>query len=752
MLATPSRYLDRPQDFQFFDPGYLRFCTMGSSQDNYSPASSILNEYRFQTTWSRHIPFLFRMNSSARLHSEVLERTFFSHSISRLNINKGFQMSGFYYPRRATTYITPSARRSNSIALKLPNKIYALSIASTLIFSDDAIASFPSYEESHLESVMSKLLAPLNSSIKAVEKNLLHAMDVDNCNMNEKLKSLSTRHDDAVSKLKKQLLTQNEALIEKMDYIGSATENRIKSQTRILENKNPEFYQKIIQHSNDQTKSIKSLSQEIRNTKAILERLSFNSESLNNKVDNIPLKIQNQLNKHYETINDAIDDSIEITKNQLKDQEETLGNGLDKLEKRLRTTIKKEVQRINQGNWYEEVKDKAAAESPATVSLQTEVAKANESGYPKLMMSSDKMRPEPELTNAGSPLALTLLDEGGHRAAAQGSKGVYSDPTLANQSGPSRPTLPNRAKLSELALVEPGGPSQPALPNRAKPSEPVPVDQGEPSEPALPNRAKLSEPALVDPGGPSQPALLDRAKLSEPVPVNQGEPSEPALPNRAKRSELALVDQGGPPEPAPMDKSELIEPMPAGDVSAARHPLPDSGGHPKPMLADEVASDRHDISSCNRPGECGGGSARERLRELIGADLPSLVAEKLHIHVDETRVSVGEPGHERRITDVARGTQLTDAVNKAQMDEAVAQVDRNASAGTAAAMAVAGLPQPTLPGKSLMTFAGATYRGQYGVALGISHVTPNNRWVLKFAANANGRGYVGMVAAGGFQW
>jgi hypothetical protein len=648
---------------------------MGSSQDDYSPASSISNEYRFQTTWSRHIPFLFRMNSSARLHSEVLERTFFSHSISRLNINKGFQMSGFYYPRRATTYITPSARRSNSITLKLPNKIYALSIASTLIFSDDAIASFPSYEESHLESVMSKLLAPLNSSIKAVEKNLLHAMDVDNCNMNEKLKSLSTRHDDAVSKLKKQLLTQNEALIEKMDYIGSATESRIKSQTRILENKNPEFYHKVIQHSNDQTKSIKSLSQEIRNTKTILERLSVNSESLNNKVDNIPLTIQKQLNKHYETINDAIDGSIEITKNQLKDQEETLGNGLDKLEKRLRTTIKKEVQRINQGNWYEEVKDKVAAESTATVSLQTEVAKANESGYPKLMLSSGNMRPEPELTNAGSPLALTLLDDGGHRAAAQGNKGVYSDPTLANQSGPSRPALPNRAKLSELALVDQGGPSQPALPNRAKLSE-----------------------------------------------------------------------------PAPVDKSELIEPMPAGDVSAARHTLPDSGGHPEPMLADEVASDRHDISSCDRPGECGGGSARERLRELIGADLPSLVAEKLHIHVDETRVSVGEPGHERRITDVARGTQPTDAVNKAQMDEAVAQVDRNASAGTAAAMAVAGLPQPTLPGKSLMTFAGATYRGQYGVALGISHVTPNNRWVLKFAANANGRGYVGMVAAGGFQW
>ncbi|MEJ2768465.1 YadA-like family protein [Mycetohabitans sp. B46] len=140
------------------------------------------------------------------------------------------------------------------------------------------------------------------------------------------------------------------------------------------------------------------------------------------------------------------------------------------------------------------------------------------------------------------------------------------------------------------------------------------------------------------------------------------------------------------------------------------------------------------------------------LREAIAAELPAVMNEQLGISVDEAHVSVGTPGHERKITHVARGTAPTDAVNKAQLDEAVARVDRDASAGIAAAMAVAGLPQPTLPGKSLATFAAATYRGQYGAALGISHVTPNNRWVFKLAANANGRGYFGAVASGGFQW
>lgn len=133
------------------------------------------------------------------------------------------------------------------------------------------------------------------------------------------------------------------------------------------------------------------------------------------------------------------------------------------------------------------------------------------------------------------------------------------------------------------------------------------------------------------------------------------------------------------------------------------------------------------------------------LREVI-RELPP------GITVDDTRVSVGTPGHERRIVNVAPGIQPTDAVNKAQLDSAVAQVVRDTSAGIAAAMAVAALPQPTAPGKSLATLGTATYRGQYGAAIGISHVTPNNRWILKFAANATGRGHVGMAAAGGFQW
>lgn len=143
-------------------------------------------------------------------------------------------------------------------------------------------------------------------------------------------------------------------------------------------------------------------------------------------------------------------------------------------------------------------------------------------------------------------------------------------------------------------------------------------------------------------------------------------------------------------------------------------------------------------------------------RELLHSLVTELSTAPLRlppgISIDDARVSVGAPGSERRIVNVARGTHSTDAVNKAQLDEAVARVDGDASAGIASAMAVAGLPQPTSAGRSIATASSASYRGRPGMAFGVSHVTSDDRWVIKLAASANGRGYFGAVAAGGFQW
>ncbi|CAB3757932.1 YadA family autotransporter adhesin [Paraburkholderia humisilvae] len=132
----------------------------------------------------------------------------------------------------------------------------------------------------------------------------------------------------------------------------------------------------------------------------------------------------------------------------------------------------------------------------------------------------------------------------------------------------------------------------------------------------------------------------------------------------------------------------------------------------------------------------------------------------------DNTVSVGAPGAERQIVNVAAGVQGSDAVNVNQLNAAVANtnqqisglqgqindVAKGANAGTAAAMAVAGLPQPTQPGKTMVAVAGARYGGQSGAAFGASYVTQNNKFVVKLSGNTSTNGNVGFVAGAGFQW
>ncbi|WP_459721085.1 YadA family autotransporter adhesin [Paraburkholderia sp. 2C] len=132
----------------------------------------------------------------------------------------------------------------------------------------------------------------------------------------------------------------------------------------------------------------------------------------------------------------------------------------------------------------------------------------------------------------------------------------------------------------------------------------------------------------------------------------------------------------------------------------------------------------------------------------------------------ENTVSVGTAGGERQIVNVAAGVQGTDAVNVNQLNATVANtnqqisglqgqinnVAKGANAGTAAAMAVAGLPQPTQPGKTMVAVAGARYGGQSGAAFGASYVTQNNKFVVKLSGNTSTNGNVGVVAGAGFQW
>ncbi|MBY8606254.1 YadA-like family protein [Burkholderia arboris] len=136
--------------------------------------------------------------------------------------------------------------------------------------------------------------------------------------------------------------------------------------------------------------------------------------------------------------------------------------------------------------------------------------------------------------------------------------------------------------------------------------------------------------------------------------------------------------------------------------------------------------------------------------------------------------SVGAKGSERQVTNVAAGTAPTDAVNVQQLndnlstasaqakgytDQRVGQVynafndlKKDMYGGVASAMAVAGLPQPTGAGRSMVSAATSNYHGQQGFAAGYSYVTESNRWVVKASVTGNTRSDFGAVVGAGYQF
>lgn len=107
------------------------------------------------------------------------------------------------------------------------------------------------------------------------------------------------------------------------------------------------------------------------------------------------------------------------------------------------------------------------------------------------------------------------------------------------------------------------------------------------------------------------------------------------------------------------------------------------------------------------------------------------------------------------VHNVAPGRAGTDAVNVNQLNALnnnIIRNDRRASAGIAAAIATAGLPQAYLPGKSMFGVAAGTWRGETGFAMGLSRVSDNGRWIIKGTATGSSRGDYGGSVGVGFQW
>ncbi len=138
-----------------------------------------------------------------------------------------------------------------------------------------------------------------------------------------------------------------------------------------------------------------------------------------------------------------------------------------------------------------------------------------------------------------------------------------------------------------------------------------------------------------------------------------------------------------------------------------------------------------------------------------GADAPTLSVD------NEGALKVGSKDANKpvRITNVAPGVKDGDVANVAQLkgslqnlNNRIDNVDGNARAGIAQAIATAGLAQAYLPGKSMMAIGGGTYRGEAGYAIGYSSISDTGNWVIKGTASGNSRGHFGTSASVGYQW
>jgi autotransporter adhesin len=104
---------------------------------------------------------------------------------------------------------------------------------------------------------------------------------------------------------------------------------------------------------------------------------------------------------------------------------------------------------------------------------------------------------------------------------------------------------------------------------------------------------------------------------------------------------------------------------------------------------------------------------------------------------------------------VAAGVQSANAYTDSRVDALQSSINsykEDMYAGVASALAVAGLPQPTGPGKSMVSLAGSTYHGATGFAAGYSRVTQDDKWVVKASITTNSRGDFGAVVGAGRQF
>ncbi len=110
------------------------------------------------------------------------------------------------------------------------------------------------------------------------------------------------------------------------------------------------------------------------------------------------------------------------------------------------------------------------------------------------------------------------------------------------------------------------------------------------------------------------------------------------------------------------------------------------------------------------------------------------------------------PGKEPN--DVATVGQVNGAINRVAnaLQDEIGDVRKQSQAGTSAAMAAANLPQPHDPGKSMVSAAIGGYESQQAIAVGVSTISDNGKWILKGSLTQDTQKNTGAGVGVGYQW
>ena len=114
---------------------------------------------------------------------------------------------------------------------------------------------------------------------------------------------------------------------------------------------------------------------------------------------------------------------------------------------------------------------------------------------------------------------------------------------------------------------------------------------------------------------------------------------------------------------------------------------------------------------------------------------------------------------QRTISNVAPGVLDSDAATMGQLRAGLNDVygklgeyKKDASAGTASALAVGNLPQATIPGKGMISLGSGFYDGQSAMAIGLSKMSDSGKWVFKGSASYDSQEKAGAALSVGFHF